>query len=561
VAALVAGGSCTLALQYPAPRPENPANDDCNDGVDNDLNGLIDAMDPGCPTDESTPTLCADHRDDDGDGLTDYFDPGCWPFAHIEVTRCTRVNGVNLSPAPVDVDTWTGNGRFDQGAIGWQLSPITPGVAPELVLIPDITGDIGSLVITLDLALGDGGAAPAPIVTLVSAHDVAVAPPPDLSTVSRIEIATGAGSALLGLRQIDVNTGTSAMSTGTSEAAVVHVVLELVNGGARLRARTNTQDASATLTSALPWTQADALRLVWSAPSSVELISLEIATTDASTCRVPALSPQFDPPLGAAIASAYGHGTVCSAFGAPPVLVGGPGPSFAASGDLGSTWTAPAPFDARRREAPGVVWDESSGLFRAVVDDQEDRTIALSSSDCRTWTAGASTTLPATVVLGYSVGFTMLDHAYEIWWDDRGQLAHATARDPALADLVTTGLPESLVMTDGVSLLESGSTISVTRVGSDRVLARDDGASIDLVVATALEGGPVTVRRPAYPLLAPSGVDGTFDEALGPRATLAILPSDADGTHLLLVYSGARSCAAAGCGAYGGTATVTISPP
>ena len=56
----------------------------CNDGVDNDGDGLTDMDDPDCTSEtdnnESTQTVvtqCSDGVDNDGDGLTDMADPGC----------------------------------------------------------------------------------------------------------------------------------------------------------------------------------------------------------------------------------------------------------------------------------------------------------------------------------------------------------------------------------------------------------------------------------------------------------------------------------------------------
>jgi hypothetical protein len=56
---------------------------DCNDGADNDGDGLVDAADPGCEfngdLEAPDPVLaaCEDRVDNDGDGLTDLDDPGC----------------------------------------------------------------------------------------------------------------------------------------------------------------------------------------------------------------------------------------------------------------------------------------------------------------------------------------------------------------------------------------------------------------------------------------------------------------------------------------------------
>lgn len=55
---------------------------ECNDGIDNDADGLIDfPNDPGCTEasdDDETDPQCVDGIDNDGDGLTDFpDDPGC----------------------------------------------------------------------------------------------------------------------------------------------------------------------------------------------------------------------------------------------------------------------------------------------------------------------------------------------------------------------------------------------------------------------------------------------------------------------------------------------------
>jgi LPXTG-motif cell wall-anchored protein len=83
--------------------PETAGTPQCSDGVDNDGDGVADAQDPGCHTDNNagnpdsyrasdddetdraargdtggsgTPE-CSDDRDNDGDGKTDADDPGC----------------------------------------------------------------------------------------------------------------------------------------------------------------------------------------------------------------------------------------------------------------------------------------------------------------------------------------------------------------------------------------------------------------------------------------------------------------------------------------------------
>ena len=56
----------------------------CNDGIDNDGDGLVDCMDEDCkalvPCLENTLIACNDLYDNDGDGLVDCFDSDCWEF-------------------------------------------------------------------------------------------------------------------------------------------------------------------------------------------------------------------------------------------------------------------------------------------------------------------------------------------------------------------------------------------------------------------------------------------------------------------------------------------------
>ena len=73
----ILGNPCALAAAKPQ----------CSDGIDNDGDGLADALDPGClsgpggaydPNDNSEINFpCSDRADNDGDGLIDAQDPGC----------------------------------------------------------------------------------------------------------------------------------------------------------------------------------------------------------------------------------------------------------------------------------------------------------------------------------------------------------------------------------------------------------------------------------------------------------------------------------------------------
>ena len=104
---------------------------ECDDGLDNDGDGLVDLDDPGCADaddlSEQSPLLpCDDGVDDDGDGLTDYRvapgagDPGCAsPVAAREDPKCQ--NGLD--------DDGDGFRDWDGGA--------SAGVAPADQTAPD----------------------------------------------------------------------------------------------------------------------------------------------------------------------------------------------------------------------------------------------------------------------------------------------------------------------------------------------------------------------------------------------------------------------------------------
>jgi hypothetical protein len=64
---------------------ETDASLPCDDGIDNDGDGSIDTADPGCPFPVAAPEnpLCDNGFDDDGDGAVDFDDPTCqssWPY-------------------------------------------------------------------------------------------------------------------------------------------------------------------------------------------------------------------------------------------------------------------------------------------------------------------------------------------------------------------------------------------------------------------------------------------------------------------------------------------------
>lgn len=54
-----------------------PIHEDCSGGADEDMDGLVDCLDPSCEMDAACTEYCNNHIDDDGDGLVDCDDMGC----------------------------------------------------------------------------------------------------------------------------------------------------------------------------------------------------------------------------------------------------------------------------------------------------------------------------------------------------------------------------------------------------------------------------------------------------------------------------------------------------
>jgi uncharacterized repeat protein (TIGR01451 family) len=88
-------GTCTAT---PIPGcTSNPPVEDCQNGIDDDGDGLIDCHDPDCADKPYCAGIevCGDCIDNDGDGLTDYDDPDCCSSPeNLDVKR------MMLSPAP-----------------------------------------------------------------------------------------------------------------------------------------------------------------------------------------------------------------------------------------------------------------------------------------------------------------------------------------------------------------------------------------------------------------------------------------------------------------------------
>jgi hypothetical protein len=95
---VVAPAAISISCAGTPPPPTDPELI-CNDGIDDDLDGLTDCADSDCFSDAAclppptidTEIICSDGTDDDLDGLTDCADPDCAadPFCSPSIEICT----------------------------------------------------------------------------------------------------------------------------------------------------------------------------------------------------------------------------------------------------------------------------------------------------------------------------------------------------------------------------------------------------------------------------------------------------------------------------------------
>lgn len=103
-------GACTAATDYPVPTREGASAATCANGVDDDLDGRVDCLDPDCDGRcDELGDRCADGRDNDGDGRLDGLDPGCWTETSLQVTRCAGVDGTAATLVSGATFGWRGS--------------------------------------------------------------------------------------------------------------------------------------------------------------------------------------------------------------------------------------------------------------------------------------------------------------------------------------------------------------------------------------------------------------------------------------------------------------------
>ncbi|MBW2978381.1 hypothetical protein KY331_06050 [Candidatus Woesearchaeota archaeon] len=113
------------------PPYSNPA---CDDGNDNDGDGLVDLADPGCDSAQDTSELgtneCDDGVDNDGDGNVDTADSGCTDATGTDETDCgdsVCEGGETTITCPVDCPIYQCNDGVDNDGDNLTDYPADPG--------------------------------------------------------------------------------------------------------------------------------------------------------------------------------------------------------------------------------------------------------------------------------------------------------------------------------------------------------------------------------------------------------------------------------------------------
>jgi MYXO-CTERM domain-containing protein/uncharacterized repeat protein (TIGR01451 family) len=149
----------------PIDNSETDVKPQCSDGIDNDGDNLIDyPADPGCssPTDntEAGPPACSDGVDNDGDGLIDYpADPGCTSPSDVDETSYPACSdgldndGDGKIDYPADPGCHSSNDNSEvDGAF------TTTEVKPRMLIAFDTSGSMNWTTCASDFTGGDGSA-------------------------------------------------------------------------------------------------------------------------------------------------------------------------------------------------------------------------------------------------------------------------------------------------------------------------------------------------------------------------------------------------------------------
>ncbi|MBK9368745.1 MAG: putative metal-binding motif-containing protein [Deltaproteobacteria bacterium] len=112
--------------------------EDCEDGLDNDSDGLMDCEDADCSADAACIEDCGDKLDNDADGALDCWDDECWSSCGVVVRSHLERGAAELYTSSV---YWSSGASESSWGVGFSLEgQVTVSVASE-VFICDWTID------------------------------------------------------------------------------------------------------------------------------------------------------------------------------------------------------------------------------------------------------------------------------------------------------------------------------------------------------------------------------------------------------------------------------------
>lgn len=536
--AWASAAGCSAALSY-----AEVAVEQCDDGHDDDLDGDVDCNDSDClgRCIEEGPFRCANGLDDDGDGAVDALDPRCWPFARLDVERCATVDGGGWVVPPEPGIGWTGRGEYAIDPTGTSSSRVVGGIdeGARLRSVESFPGGWDGTVIEARVVLA--GTVPGFVILAVGPLVVQVATlgPPRASSIAT---ADGDRSATTDGAEI-VPAGWSTVSIAVDRrAGQWRATLSIVPDATG-------EPSRASLELPPDWPAFDALSLEAQLYPTLDggvaaLGEVSVTRADHDPCgrRVPEVADHV------LYAIARGPGRSCAlGEGREGVLVSEDERSWRRAAGIAGGVGGTVP-----------IWDDAAAVFRGLAPVlADDGTLAMAvgtSLDCERWDdtdVAFATAQPDAAPLpdppgdeapAFGYGYLLrratpqAPYEHEIWvtttqrGDDGAQargLIRATSLD---------GAPGSFVVDRFVSLEETlgaprrdprvaeawGTRVRITGVGADRVylVASPLPRSIAMFVEQASD-----LLDVGAPILAPSGIAGTFDADTIVYGTLVMDPS------------------------------------
>ena len=162
---------CAERAAFCAPRQREDSGAACTNGVDDDGDGLVDCDDADClaspacswrQSEERGRSACGDGVDNDGDGRVDCLDADC--LRHPDVPACSLTVGLLelLERADAENDDW----KLSFGGVPYVSDAYTRVIQHDLVTFVPLTGAIVALLLAFLFRNGRGVAVPTLVVAL-----------------------------------------------------------------------------------------------------------------------------------------------------------------------------------------------------------------------------------------------------------------------------------------------------------------------------------------------------------------------------------------------------------